>query len=101
MPRPLAAPLPTALLAALLSAAPAAADDPTPFAAFVDDYYAALFDWDPTQATAAGIHDRDDKLGDRPAPAVARRVDKLKTLAARLLAVEGKLSDADAIDAEV
>jgi hypothetical protein len=31
------------------------------FAAFVDDYYAALFAFEPNQATYAGIHDFDDK----------------------------------------
>src|SRR6185436_13151946 len=82
--------------------APAAADEPTPFATFVEDYYAALFDWDPTQATAAGIHDRDDRLGDRSAAAVARRVDALKKLSARLATLRaGKLSADEAIDAEV
>src|SRR4051812_30235049 len=98
MPRPFR----TAVLLAALSAAPTVAADPAPFAAFEDDYYAALFDWDPTQATAAGLHDRDDKLGDRSADAVARRVDQLKKLAARLGTLRaGKLTGDDAIDAEV
>src|SRR4051812_31378765 len=97
MSRPL-----VALLAAFLLAAPATAADPSPFARFVDDYYAALFDWDPNQATYAGVHERDDKLADRSAPAVARRVDQLKKLAARLAAVRpGKLTADEAIDADV
>jgi uncharacterized protein (DUF885 family) len=95
-------PIAPAVLLALLATAPAAAADPTPFAAFVDDYYAALFDWDPMQATAAGIHDRDDRLGDRSAAAYAARVDGLKKLASRLATLRaGKLPDAEAIDAEV
>jgi uncharacterized protein (DUF885 family) len=90
----------SALLLAVLSAGPAVAADPSAFANFVDEYYAALFDWDPTQATAAGIHDRDDKLGDRSEAAVTHRVDGLKKLAARLGGLRrGKLSESDAIDA--
>jgi uncharacterized protein (DUF885 family) len=93
---------PLAVLSTLFLIGPAVAAEPTPFAKFVDDYYAALFDWDPTQATAAGIHDRDDKLGDRSADAVAGRVDGLKKLAARLAGLRrGKLSEAEAIDATV
>src|SRR4051812_29972902 len=65
--------LPLFLLFAL---APAPANDPAPSAAFaklVDDYYAKLFDWDPVQATYAGVHDRNDKLADLSAAAVAER----------------------------
>jgi uncharacterized protein (DUF885 family) len=81
---------------------PAPAAEPTPFGKFVDDYYAALFEWDPTQATAAGIHDRDDKLGDRSAAAYTQRSDTLKKLAARLASLEAdKFTQADAIDREV
>ena len=69
----------------------------------MDDYYAALFDWDPTQATAAGIHDRDDKLADLSAAAVANagptasRSSPPGSPSCR----SGKLTEADAIDAEV
>jgi uncharacterized protein (DUF885 family) len=93
---------PAALLAAVLLAAPATAADPAPFAKFVDDYYAALFDWDPTQATAAGIHDRDDKLANRSVGAVHSRAVILQRLAARLGGLRaGKLTADEAIDAEV
>ena len=92
----------SALLLALLSACPAVAAEPTPFAKFVDDYYSALFDWDPMQATAAGIHDRDDRLGHRSVAAVHSRVVILQRLAARLAGLRtGKLSEADATDAQV
>lgn len=83
-------------------AAPLTAADPTPFAAFVDDYYAAVFDWDPTQATAAGVHDRDDRLPDRSAAAVADRLHGLHKLADRLAALPAdKFTAADAVDADV
>lgn len=93
---------PLAVLSALFLIGPAVAAEPTPFAKFVDDYYAALFDWDPTQATAAGIHDRDDRLGDRSAAAVARRTVELKKLAEELAILRtGNLSAAEATDAQV
>src|SRR5258708_33088151 len=58
--RPCRVSVPVILFVAALSFAPAgsaSAQPPAPFAAFVDDYYAAYFDWDPNQATYAGIHD--------------------------------------------
>jgi uncharacterized protein (DUF885 family) len=77
------------------------AETPAPFAAFVDDYYAAYFDWDPNQATYAGIHDRDHKLADLSADSVRRRAAGLKALHARLKALRaGSLSEPEAIDAE-
>ena len=82
------------------STASAAAADP--FASFVDDYYAALFAWDPIQATYAGIHDFDDKLADLSAPAFASRTASLKKMQERLTALRaGKLSESDAVDAQV
>ncbi len=95
-------------VAALLAAVPfvpalrpAAAQPPAAFAAFADDYYAALFAWDPNQATYAGVHDFDTKLADPSAESIARRVAALKGFQTRLAALRGgKLSEADAIDAE-
>ncbi|MFO0798380.1 MAG: DUF885 domain-containing protein [Gemmataceae bacterium] len=95
---------PLALLTAGLSFVPvpppAAAQPPT-FAAFADDYYAALFAWDPNQATYAGVHDFDATLADYSAAGVAHRVATLKRLQARLDALRGgNLSQADSIDAD-
>jgi uncharacterized protein (DUF885 family) len=89
---------PLALLV-VVSLAPAA--EPTPFAKFVDDYYAAAFDWDPVQATAAGIHDRDDKLADFSAAKIAGRVEVLMTLRERLSKLRNThLNESEEIDAE-
>ncbi len=82
---------------------PAAADAPAAgtFAAFADDYYAALFAWDPAQATYAGIHDFDDKLADLTAERFAGRIAALKKQHERLKALRaGKLTGDEAIDAE-
>ncbi len=83
---------------------PATADPAAPegFAAFVEDYYAALFAWDPTQATYAGVHDFDEKLSDLSLASIRRRVEGLVTMQRRLVDLrEGKLATADMIDAEV
>jgi uncharacterized protein (DUF885 family) len=72
------------------------------FAKFVDDYFTALFAWDPTLATYAGIHDFDDQLADFSAAAFARRREALKAMSERLAACRGgKLTEIEAIDAEV
>jgi uncharacterized protein (DUF885 family) len=97
--------VPLALLAAGVSLVPARrpadARQPGPFAAFVDDYYAALFAWEPNQATYAGVHDFDTSLADLSAGSVVRRVEALKAYQKRLAALRGgPLADADAIDAE-
>ena len=99
-----------ATLAALVALAtlpvpkPAAADGspkPGTFAAFVDEYYAALFAFEPNQATYAGVHDRDDQLADLSADSYARRAAGLKKLHERLKALRaGKLTAAEGIDAE-
>ncbi|MDY3563256.1 DUF885 domain-containing protein [Gemmata sp. JC673] len=90
-------------LVAAPDARPAAADGPAPgtFAAFADDYYAALFAWDPNQATYAGVHDFDARLADLSAASFARRTADLKKLHQRLKGLRaGSLTDAEAIDAE-
>ncbi len=61
---------------------------PSPeFAEFVESYYKSLFEWDPTQATAAGIHDYDAKLADLSAANIQRRLETVKLLEARLATV--------------
>jgi uncharacterized protein (DUF885 family) len=94
---------PLALLAAGLSFVPRpAVAQPPAFAGFADDYYAALFAWDPNQATYAGVHDYDTKLADPSADNIARRVAALKVFQTRLTELRaGKLPEADAIDADV
>ncbi len=89
--------------ALLVAAIPDRAAEPAPsFPTFVDEYYQAGFAWDPTQATYAGIHDFDSKLADLSATAIAKRVAELKKLQQKLEKIRaGKLSDAEAIDAEV
>jgi uncharacterized protein (DUF885 family) len=77
-------------------------DVPSPFAVFVDDYFDAYFAWKPSEGTAAGHHKYDDKLENGAADAVKKRVETVKALQARLEKLRaGKLSEDEAIDAEV
>ena len=79
-----------------------AADSPSDFSAFVDDYYEAFFAWSPSAGTAAGLHQYDGKLENMSAAAVAKRVEQVKALQQRLEKLrQGKLLPDDAIDAEV
>ncbi|QJX00855.1 DUF885 domain-containing protein [Frigoriglobus tundricola] len=90
-------------LGAAPSTHPAAADAPAPgsFATLVDEYYAALFAWDPNQATYAGIHDYDDKLADLSEANYTRRAATLRKQHERLRDLRtGKLTEAEAIDGE-
>ena len=101
--------VPLALLCLALAITPreggpraAGADTPSPFAAFVDDYFDAYFARRPSEGTAAGLHQYDDKLEDGSAGAVRQRAQAVKALQARLDRLRaGKLTDDEAIDAEV
>jgi uncharacterized protein (DUF885 family) len=78
------------------------ADPPSRFAAFVDDYFDAYFSWKPSQATAAGLHQYDNKLEDGSANATNKRIGTVKALLARLERLRaGTLTGEEAIDAEV
>ncbi len=84
-------------LALMLAQPPA-----SPFAGFVDDYYAARFAWEPTEATYAGIHTYDTKLPDYSADAVLGRRLAMAAFRVRLSNLRmTPLADADALDAEV
>jgi uncharacterized protein (DUF885 family) len=74
---------------------------PAPFADFVEDYFHAFFEWSPSAGTWAGLHQYDDKLEDRSAAAIARRVAEVKKLLGRLEKLRAeKLTADEAIDAE-
>ncbi len=101
--------IPLALLGAAVALSPRAggpsaegAEAPSPFAAFVDDYFDAYFARKPSEGTAAGLHQYDDKLEDGSAEAARKRVEQVKALQARLEGLRaGKLTADEAIDAEV
>jgi Bacterial protein of unknown function (DUF885) len=81
---------------------PASVSFTSAFTAFVDDYFSGLFDWNPTQGTAAGLHQYDSKLEDLSSGAIARRIYTLKELCGRLEALRAhKLTQDESIDAEI
>jgi uncharacterized protein (DUF885 family) len=74
----------------------------SPFAAFVDDYFGAYYAWKPSEGTAAGFHQYDNRLEDWSADATARRIATLQKLQKRLAPLRaGKLTADEAIDAEI
>jgi uncharacterized protein (DUF885 family) len=81
---------------------------PTPSAAdpalarIVDEYFAAKFAFEPSTATAVGLHQHDGALEDRSAARIAARIAELHGFRDRLAALDrGRLGFDDAIDAEV
>jgi len=87
------------------SPAPSATPAPTttasaPFAAFVDEYFAAQFSYSPSSGTDVGLHRYDGQLEDRSRARIDARTAELEALAARLAAFDpATLSFDDAIDA--
>jgi uncharacterized protein (DUF885 family) len=79
-----------------------AADAPAPFGVFVNDYFDAYFARKPSEGTAAGLHQYDDRLEDGSADAAKKRVEALKAFQGRLDKLRaGKLTEDESIDAEV
>jgi uncharacterized protein (DUF885 family) len=79
-----------------------AAQAPTPFAGFVDDYFDAYFDRKPSEGTAAGLHQYDNKLEDGSAEVTRKRIETVTALQVRLEKLRaGKLTEDETIDAEV
>ena len=90
------------------SSAPPATTPPTatagkasaPFAAFVDDYFAAQFAYSPSSGTSVGLHQYDSQLEDRSRARIEARIAEVEAQAARLAAFDpATLSFDDAIDA--
>ena len=78
------------------------ANEDSEFSAFVDDYFDALFEWRPADATAAGIHDYDSRFPDWSAVGHRRRIDTLKTFQDKLGSFDRKaLPEDDRIDAQI
>src|SRR5277367_5032409 len=65
----------------------AAGADPR-FDKIVDDYFAARFEFRPSEGTAAGLHKYDHRLEDLSQDRAARRIEELVQLKARLFALK-------------
>src|SRR5436189_3295423 len=76
--------------------------NPKSFAAFVDDYFDAFFEWNPSMATSIGFHQYDRKLENVSQSAIHRRIDRLNDLQSSLIRFRSEQLGADeAIDAEI
>lgn len=72
------------------------------FSAFVDDYFNALFDFSPTNGTAAGLHQYDTMLENLSSEAIRARIQLLKDFQIRLSGLRARtLNATDSIDAEI
>jgi len=70
--------------------------------AFVDEYFKAFFDWNPTYGTSIGFHEYDSNLEDFSAAAFSGRIQKLKDLRGQLDRIpHASLNVDEQIDAEV
>lgn len=74
------------------------------FAAFVDTYFDSLYAFAPSQGTAAGFHQYDDKVEDLSATTMQRRISTLHWLQGQLDSISApaaKLELDDSIDAAI
>jgi hypothetical protein len=75
------------------------------FDKIVEDYFAARFEYRPSEGTAAGLHEYDHRLEDLSEACVIRRIEELSQFKRRLAALKrdmasqkAKLPDDDEID---
>ena len=73
--------------------------EPQSFSDFVDEYFASRFAMYPTEATGAGLHDRDTQLEDWSKERVTARVSELSAQLGTLVKLEPTTFD-DKIDAQ-
>lgn len=72
------------------------------FAAFVDTYFDSLYSFNPSQGTAAGFHQYDDKVEDLSAATMQRRIATLHWLQGQLDSIRSpQLALDDSIDAAI
>jgi uncharacterized protein (DUF885 family) len=68
---------------------------------FVDDYFNAYFEWNPSAATSVGFHEYDSKIEDYSAAAFSKRIEKLKQLQNQLAGLPATRTADEAIDIEL
>src|SRR5215470_3368736 len=68
---------------------------------FVDDYFTAYFEWNPSAATSIGFHQYDGKIEDFSAAAVAKRIQRLKQLQRQMSSLPSRRAPDEEIDIEI
>src|SRR5712692_7162998 len=72
-----------------------------PMSQFVDDYFSAYFEWNPSAATSVGFHEYDSKIEDYSAAAFSKRIERLKQLQLQLAGLPAARTADEAIDIEL
>src|SRR5207253_2517162 len=72
-----------------------------PMSQFVDEYFDAYLEWNPSSATSFGFHQYDDRLEDYSAAAFQKRIGKLKQLQSRIASLPATRTPDEQIDAEI
>jgi uncharacterized protein (DUF885 family) len=86
-------------LAAACAGAPAPRPAGSPYAALVDEFFAARWAFSPSSATRIGLHDYDDQLEDRSRARIEARIAELRGFATRFAALDrARLSFDERID---
>ena len=68
---------------------------------FVDDYFNAYFEWNPSAATSVGFHQYDGNIEDYSAAAVAKRIETLKLLQGQISGLPSRRTPDEEIDIEI
>ena len=68
---------------------------------FIDDYFNAYFEWNPSAATSVGLHEYDEKIEDYSAAAIAKRIEKLQRLQRQLAGLPSPRTADESIDIEI
>src|SRR5438128_8955939 len=68
---------------------------------FIDDYFNAYFEWNPSAATSVGLHEYDEKIEDYSAAAIAKRIEKLQRFQRQLADLPPPRTADESIDIEI
>src|SRR5579862_4843419 len=89
------------LLAVLCSCRNADQPRGNPVSQFIDDYFNAYFEWNPSAATAVGFHEHDNRIEDFSAASYKTRIEKLKGLQAQLANLPSSRTADETIDLDL
>src|SRR5205809_1571986 len=68
---------------------------------FVDDYFNAYFEWNPSAATSVGFHQYDGEMEDYSAAAASKRIQRLKQLQSQISGLPSRRTPDEEIDIEI
>src|SRR5438128_11309251 len=68
---------------------------------FVDDYFNAYFEWNPSAATSVGFHQYDGNIEDYSAVAMWKRIETLKLVQGQISGLPSRRTPDEEIDIEI